>query len=165
MARTPISCLAIGDTCPECGRGKVTARTNKLQGTQFLGCTRFPDCRWHAPLADPEVPPMLPERPVDCPNPLAAAMATAPLLSPRKVQQCFRTLVQLMLCEGCQDRKVSEVKSRLLAQFGQATLESLRLASRKPVDVQQAASAACEAEALNDINRAYLSKLDKLDEK
>ena len=34
----------LADTCPRCGAAMVERR-NRQDGTAFLGCTRFPDCR------------------------------------------------------------------------------------------------------------------------
>lgn len=35
--------------CPTCGAPMVV-RENRQNGSEFLGCTRFPDCRETAPL-------------------------------------------------------------------------------------------------------------------
>lgn len=35
----------VGDTCPSCGRGKVTLRHTKV-GSEFSGCSEYPECRW-----------------------------------------------------------------------------------------------------------------------
>jgi ssDNA-binding Zn-finger/Zn-ribbon topoisomerase 1 len=39
--------------CPQCSRGvlqKRLARRGQNAGSYFLGCSRFPDCRYTAPL-------------------------------------------------------------------------------------------------------------------
>ena len=34
------------ETCPECQRGSVVVKRNKKSGNQFLGCSRFPRCKY-----------------------------------------------------------------------------------------------------------------------
>ena len=135
------------DSCPSCGAGKVAVRAAKSTGAKFLGCSRFPECRWtgrHDPAvetvlppeaATPPTPPMLPARPIDCPNPCAAWTEPEPGVTIDKVAACFRTLLQLLFAEGCQDRKVREVMDRLRNQYGGATIMSLRAASKKKPEV------------------------------
>ncbi|MFX0094167.1 MAG: DNA topoisomerase [Candidatus Hodarchaeota archaeon] len=33
-------------TCPSCGEGSVVERQNKKTGNSFLGCSRYPHCKW-----------------------------------------------------------------------------------------------------------------------
>jgi ssDNA-binding Zn-finger/Zn-ribbon topoisomerase 1 len=33
-------------SCPKCGKGYLTARINKKDDSKFLGCTRFPLCKY-----------------------------------------------------------------------------------------------------------------------
>lgn len=128
--------------CPGCQSGVVVVRTAKATGAKFLGCSRFPECRWtgkHEEPArpadpqgqEPETPPMLPARPINCPNPCLQAQPE-PGATPAQVAACFRKLLELMFAEGCQERKVGEVMSRLRCQFNRATMESLRMASKQP---------------------------------
>ena len=35
----------LGITCPECGKGEVTARRSK-KGKPFYSCSRYPECKW-----------------------------------------------------------------------------------------------------------------------
>lgn len=37
--------------CPECGAPMVV-RTNRLNGSEFLGCSRYPDCTETRPLPE-----------------------------------------------------------------------------------------------------------------
>jgi len=39
-----------GDPCPVCAAGKLVPRTAKASGAQFLGCERFPRCRYRESL-------------------------------------------------------------------------------------------------------------------
>lgn len=41
----------ITKACPECGAALVV-RTNRATGTEFLGCTHYPECRWTGPLPE-----------------------------------------------------------------------------------------------------------------
>ena len=35
-----------GDLCPECLDGKLVLRENRNNFSQFLGCERYPDCKY-----------------------------------------------------------------------------------------------------------------------
>jgi ssDNA-binding Zn-finger/Zn-ribbon topoisomerase 1 len=32
--------------CPECGTGKLVRRENRKTGEKFLGCTKYPICKY-----------------------------------------------------------------------------------------------------------------------
>ena len=120
----------------------MVVRTSRVEGNKFLGCSKFPACRTtgkYVPLApsvvdipkvDVALPPMIPVKPIDCANPAKSVIPEGTTTG--KVQRCFELLLRLVLCEGCQDRKVSEVKDRLAASYDAATIESLRKASKQP---------------------------------
>jgi ssDNA-binding Zn-finger/Zn-ribbon topoisomerase 1 len=41
----------IAITCPKCG-GMMVRRTNRSNGSEFLGCSRYPDCTYTQPLPE-----------------------------------------------------------------------------------------------------------------
>ena len=138
--------MQAGEVCPVCQVGTMVVRTSRMEGSKFLGCSKFPACRTtgkYAPLAvsnpvvatkavdnDDIAPPMIPAKPIDCINPAKSEIPEGTTTG--KVQRCFELLLRLVLCEGCQDRRVSEVKDRLTASYDAATIESLRKASKQP---------------------------------
>lgn len=40
--------------CPKCPDGKLIKRTNRRDGSRFLGCTNFPKCRYVSELEKTE---------------------------------------------------------------------------------------------------------------
>lgn len=36
--------------CPKCPEGKLVERTNIKEGTKFLGCTKYPKCKYTQPV-------------------------------------------------------------------------------------------------------------------
>ncbi len=45
FARKPRANVSTGTKCPECS-GRIVKRTNSHTGVGFLGCSRFPKCRF-----------------------------------------------------------------------------------------------------------------------
>jgi ssDNA-binding Zn-finger/Zn-ribbon topoisomerase 1 len=41
----------IAVTCPKCG-GMMVRRTNRSNGSEFLGCSHYPDCTYTQPLPE-----------------------------------------------------------------------------------------------------------------
>jgi DNA topoisomerase III len=35
--------------CPKCPTGKLVHRVNRKEGTRFLGCTNYPECKYTQP--------------------------------------------------------------------------------------------------------------------
>lgn len=119
----------------------MVVRTSRSDGNKFLGCSKFPACKTtgkYTPVIavvdiskvddNIKAPPMIPARAIDCANPALAVVPEG--TTSLKVQKCFELLLRLVLCEGCQDHKVSQIKERLSCSFDQATIESLRKASK-----------------------------------
>lgn len=38
--------FAVVDDCPDCGRGRLRVCSNKKSGSKFVGCSRFPSCKY-----------------------------------------------------------------------------------------------------------------------
>jgi len=45
-SQRPVASARVGDHCPDCGKGFLVLKTLSRTGKPFIGCTRFPRCRF-----------------------------------------------------------------------------------------------------------------------
>ena len=49
---SPLSTVDLSEPCPTCGKGVLVVRRRRADGSEFLGCSAFPKCRYTRSVAD-----------------------------------------------------------------------------------------------------------------